>query len=352
MSELTIWTVASMFSVQMPPLRKRAKCIFREHKRRDPSLTVFQTSSGDQLWKCFSCDPPDNVGDAVALYARLAGLSRKDAWNELREKGYAVPGARDSFDGSASAARRPKKQPTKPPPMPVRGRKPDAVISLSPERWQQLADQRLGAVERFAEQRKLPSQSLRQLDVVDMRSDAIGFGYRLPFTQEPCRIKVRPLDTKTFWIEPKPAKGQQGKALNPLYLAHRLQRSFGSAATAVIVEGETDALTVTTLDIDNAVSLPDGVGSARFVDLEPISAGFTLWLVATDADDDGDLGHRQLVERATRLGITTARLRWNKDGVIHKDANDALVAGFSRDDFIGCMRAAAQAALGFQVSVA
>jgi len=347
--ELTLHHVAGMFNVPLPQPGRRGKCIFRSHKRNQQHLSVFRVSDGQMLFKCHACDPPDNVGDAVSLYAILSGQDRRSAWKELREKGYAVPGARDDF--SPRSGRR--RAVVKPKPMPVTGRKPERILELNAERWKSIEQKRLGAVELFAKKRLLPPADLRQLDVVDMDGRTIGFGYRRPFTSEPCRIKVRPLDRKTFWIEPRPPKNQDpgsvaAKADNPLYLAHCL----GGGEQAVITEGETDALTLATMNVPNVVSLPDGASSGKHVDLEPVSMRYRLWLVATDFDDDGRRAYNELAARGSRLGIATAWVRWKKDGRTHKDANDALCAGFVRDDFVRCLEDAAASAFGYRVKIA
>lgn len=348
MDELTIWDAARLCGVSMPSVGRRSKCVFRQHKRKDKPLSVFMSRKGDVLFKCHSCDPPDNIGDAVALYAKLSGMSRRDAWKELRDRGYKVPGLKDHGARGGPRKAAPRDKPT-----PVRGRSPSSVLTLDLARWNGWQASELGAVERFAEARALSAEVLRAHDVVDIDARTIGFGYRDPYTAIPCRVKLRPLDRKAYWIEPRPPAGVQARALGPLYLADKLQHAApGLTARAIITEGEPDALSLLSVGIGNVVSLPDGASSSKHVDLEPVSGGFSLWLVATDADEDGQAAYRALAARASRLGITSARVSFRKYGATHKDANEALQAGFVREDFIACLQDAASAALGYRVQVA
>jgi hypothetical protein len=289
------------------------------------------------------------VGDAVALYATLSNVDRKTAWHELRDRGYAVPGA-ESYRGNDEFVARPIKRR-----VPVRG--VDDVREILPfdlGSWRKMAESRLGAVERFASMRGLDAEVLRRCDVVDVADDVVGFGYRDPYTSLPCRVKCRPLYRKTFWIEPRPSEGVEAKALGPLYLAHDLdiqRKRFGQAGPhAVIVEGEVDALTLMSLGFKNVVSLPDGCGSASKVSLEPISP-CVLWLVSTDADEEGERAYREIRARGWALSLTVARVTWKLGDECFKDANDALVGGMRRDDFVACLGGAAEYALGYRVAV-
>ncbi|MBW2672255.1 MAG: toprim domain-containing protein [Deltaproteobacteria bacterium] len=337
-----------MFGKRLPEVGRRGFCIFRDHKRKDKSLTIFKSDGGDLLYKCFSCDGPDNVGDALAMYAQLEGLDRKTAWHQLRERGYSVPGAQE---GGAPQRRRPP--PPKKRPVPVTGRAPvGGVLSLSPERWQQWQQQRLGAVESLAASRHIGVELLRDHDVVDVDRAVVGFGYREPFGGQPCRVKCRPLDRKTFWIEPRPAKGQEGKALGPLYLADRLNNVPGHPTVAIVTEGELDALTFIQAGLSNVVSLPDGAQSAARVDLQPLSSGFLVWLVATDRDGEGQQAFVALRSRARSLGATAVRLLLGQGDRQFKDANEALQSGFEPADFIRSVNRAAAKALGYNLQVA
>src|SRR3990167_2889834 len=98
---LTIHDVGLLFGLNLPApglgKRSRAKCPFRKHTRRDPTFRVFNSrKTGEEIFKCWSCDPGDpNVGDAVALYAKLAAVDRRTAWRRLLDEGFAVPGAQE-----------------------------------------------------------------------------------------------------------------------------------------------------------------------------------------------------------------------------------------------------------------
>lgn len=341
---LTIESVAAMFGRSVPPVGKRSLCVIRKHKRADKSFSVFQSRDGVPLWKCHSCDSPDNVGDAVKLYALLTGQDRKAAWNDLREQGYEVPGMKD---GPREPVQRPR-----PRAIPIQGAEAPQkqIVPLDPRRWDELRSNRMGAVERFALARGLDPDYLRELDVVDVARDAVGFGYRDPKTGGGCRVKVRAIERKAFWIEPR---GEGATALSPLYLAHDL-RSESDAPYVVVVEGEVDALTLRCFGIRQVVSLPDGASSASKVDLSPLWYRSAVVLSATDADSEGDKAHRDLFGRVMGMGRQIARVRWvGRDGRAWKDANEALVEGaFSREDFVRCLEQAASQLLGYEVDFA
>lgn len=339
---LTIESVASMLGRSVPAVGKRSTCPIRKHKRTDKSFSMFLSREGAPLWKCHSCDSPDNVGDAVKFYGLLTGQDRKAAWLDLREQGYEVPGLKD---GPREPASRPRPQA-----IPIQGADmvERAVVPLKPQRWQELKSLRLGAVEKFALMRGLDPTYLRELDVVDVAMDAVGFGYRDPKSGDGCRVKVRAIDRKAFWIEPR---GDGATALSPLYLAHNLR---GEVPYVVVTEGEVDALTLRCLGIDQAVSLPDGASSALKVDLSPLWYRTSVILSATDADPDGDKSHRDLFGRVMGFGRQIARVRWTRcDGTAFKDANAALVeGGFVRADFVRCLEQAATQLFGYEVNFA
>ncbi len=230
----------------------------------------------------------------------------------------------------------------------------DPVLVLDLQRWQEHVERRVGAVERLAKDRGLDAALLRACDVVDIDAGCVGFGYRDPDTHIPCRVKVRKLDKKMFWIEPRPAEGQRGKALAPLYLAHRLvvpHRGLGSVA--VITEGELDALTLKQAGIRNVVSLPDGASSAAHVDLRPLMGAYPLWLLATDDDESGRKAAVVLTNRAARMGCSVGPVLWKRDGQRYKDANEAWhQGGMRKDQLIACMAAAAKETMGYEVNVA
>lgn len=341
---LSIDSVAAMFGRTAPPVGKRSVCPIRKHKRKDKTFSVFASRDGVSLWKCHSCDSPNNVGDAVKLYALLTGQDRKSAWNDLRERGYEVPGMKD---GPMELTSRPR-----PKAIPIQGSDamPRKVIQLEPTRWKELSSMRLGAVERFALERGIDPVYLREMDVFDVAKDAVGFGYRDPKNGTGCRVKVRATERKAFWIEPR---GDGGTALSPLYLAHDL-REQAEPGYVVVTEGEVDALTLRCFGIRQAVSLPDGASSASKVDLSPLWYRTSVILSATDSDSEGDKAHRDLFGRVIGMGRQIARVRWTGlDGRTYKDANEALMEGaFRREDYVRCMQQAATQLLGYEVDLA
>lgn len=347
MRELTIHEAARLCGRTLATNGSRSFCPIRKHKREDKTFVVFKGNEGKMLWKCHSCDPPTNCGDALKLYAVIAGIDRRQAWMELKDRGYAVPGAREDDEPRNRGAVR-RIVPA------IEGRKPEprTILPFSEARWSELQGKRLGAVEAFAANRGLNSEILRTLDVVDMDAESIGFGYRNPADGKPCRIKARAVERKSFWIEPRAPKGEAGVALAPLYMAHLLDAPRGLLSIVTIVEGEVDALTLLSLGIRNVVSLPDGSSSASAVDLKPLLGKASMVLCAVDSDEKGDAAARDLYVRSTSLALQVARVRWTKDGQTHKDANDALCAGWTRGDFLACLQEAASSLRGFEVTLA
>ena len=356
-TELTLWEVGSLFRVQIPPLGRRGFCPFRKHKRKDKTFVVFTSRGGDILYKCHSCDRDDpNVGDAVQLYATLAQLDRKQAWNDLRERGYRVPGSEDRGRGGAPRSSRPPPPAQKRSVPPVAGdRRP--VLPLDLTQWDAWKQKRTGLLDAFAKKRAVSVDTLTSHDVLEMTDDCIGFGYYDPDTGCPCRVKVRAVERKGYWIVPKPDKAgsTQAKALAPLYLAHDLERYPGKLGAAVITEGEMDALSLRHVGFKNVVSLPDGFQSAGTVSLLPLTAGYSAWLVATDNDEQGEQAYQLLRKRASALYIDVVRVRLKRmeDDELseYKDANDALVAGFGREDFELCFNIAMRERFGHSINL-
>lgn len=352
---LSIRAVGALFGLTLPEPGRKCKCPFRKHVgRKDPTFRVYMNTRGDgntMLYKCWSCDPPDNTGDSVALYARLAGCDRNDAWKKLKDQGFAVPGG-EKAGRSRSNGGDPERQAYEKEAkragydVPPKGVQPKAVLPLDIDEWNVWRALRTGALDRFAVARKLPVEFLRAQGMIDLpKGRCVGFTYFDPRSGVPCRVKVRTVEEKRFWMLPKPNESKpDAKALAPLYLAHLL-KSDGGPVT--IVEGEIDALTLAYVGIPNVVSLPDGSESAKTVDLSPILSGFTLRLVATDGDRAGSAAHNML--RARSYGQVNSRVEWERmvirngdeDIESFKDANDALKEGFTREQFLACLRISA-----------
>jgi hypothetical protein len=331
--EPTLYDVASILGLRLPEVNRRGDCPFRAHKRKRNFAIFRSKKTGDLLYKCWSCDPPGNVGDAVGMYARQTGVDRREAIKQLKEYGY-------SF---GRRCQRPQPQ-AKQPVAPLRGTIERAVLPLDLVRWGQWSEQDLGACRRLAEERSLSLDVLKACDVVDIDRDVVGFVYREPRTGIPCRAKCRALGRKAFWVEPRGGNGTDAKALAPLYLAHQLDAPRGTTSPAAITEGEIDALTLRTMEFGNVVSLPDGSESAKTVSLEPL-ARFRLWLVAVDDDQEGAKAMQVLQRRAQGHGVHVVRvffrrledLEHGEELVKYKDANEALQSGgFAREDFEHC----------------
>lgn len=350
---LTVAAVGQLMGVKLPGPGARAVCPLRKHKRGDKSFRISKGEKGDEVWRCYSCDAPEDKGDAVSLWAYFTKVSRKQAWTDLLKQGFQVPGATSDWKGSRGRPYPPDAQeraaPAKPPPL-----GPDGVVNATPlpldkQRLYEWSKLNMGAVARFGEERGILPATLKLFDVIEVPvryGKAIGFVYHDPATGEPCRIKVRTLGDKRFWMEPRPEiEGDDRRALAPLYLGHRVQ-SFRKlerhefVRSAIITEGEVDALSLVSVGFQDVVSLPDGALSASKVDFNPIYPGF-CWLIATDDDEKGDEAFEALMERARYYNIQAARVRWRRleseDFVYYKDANDALRAGFTFADFQACI---------------
>jgi hypothetical protein len=134
-------------------------------------------------------------------------------------------------------------------------------------------------------------------------------------------------DKKTFWRSPggRPAS---------LYGLSGLR---GEASRVVIVEGELDLHALRGLGVEPVISVPDGAGSKISESLVEPLARVADVIIATDADAAGD----DLAGRlAARLGAARCRRALFRDGArVHKDANDALRAGWDAVRFeaaFGC----------------
>lgn len=333
MERLTLRAVGRHCGIKLPKAPGKTFCPFRKHKRRDKTFRTFQSRSGTELWKCWSCDEP-NVGDAIAFYAKLNSLDRRTAFVELRSH-FEIPTRRQSKAGPQ--ARRSTV-------IPLAGADRGPFAELDYQRWSRWRKQSNGLVSRFGDLRGLEPSLLLEHDVIELGSGAVGFGYRDPESMMPCRVKVRALDRKAFWVEPKTDEYGR-RARSPLYLAHDL-RPVGHAV--IITEGEIDALSLRQAGLRDVVSLPDGHASADRVDLTPLEP-YEVWYAATDDDGPGAQAAGMLTCRAT-AGQLVVRVKWKRlvaEGdqeqfESYKDANDALRAGFTTEDFERCLKVAAE----------
>jgi 5S rRNA maturation endonuclease (ribonuclease M5) len=129
--------------------------------------------------------------------------------------------------------------------------------------------------------------------------------------------KYRALESKRFWRRPTGTP-------SALYGLWRLP--VARPERMVVVEGELDAHALWCLGID-AVSVPDGCGSRLASELLAPLAPFRQIILAVDSDTAGD-------ELASRLATALhpercLRARFQP----HKDANDALRAGWQHEEF-------------------
>lgn len=363
MKSLTIAEVGSMFGLKLPAAPGKAKCPLREHKKKlEKTFRVYRADDTNcEIWKCWSCDPPANKGGAIDLYARLANVERKVAWKQLGDMGFDVPGWVER--GAPGGARRL-------PPLKlhvrngqtvhgVRGTAPPKVLSLNPTTYAGWAALDTGALAKLAPTRGMTAEFMRQHGAVDMPGGKhVGLTYRDADTGEPLRVRVRGVEKKAFWTEPRTRKEEPDRRpLASLYLADELRPLGISIEPAIVVEGELDALSVLYAGVPNVVSLPDGFASAKTVSLEPLYGRFNVWMVATDAgegeEEKGEAAYRFLKDRASLIGADCVRVYWrrfeNDEVVTYKDANDALRAGFTGSEFRACLDVAYERAYGRRV---
>ncbi len=135
--------------------------------------------------------------------------------------------------------------------------------------------------------------------------------------------KFRPVGgQKTFWRVPR------GRP-SALYGLAELPKE--KRQRVIIVEGELDLHALRSVGIVPVVSVPDGVGSRLSPELLQPLDGFSEVIIATDADKPGDdLAVR--LERAVGPA-RCRRARFAAGDLEHKDANDALRAGWTREMF-------------------
>jgi hypothetical protein len=236
--KLTVAEASRLAGVTIPSVVPgKCFCPIRKHKRIDKTFRIFKSSSGDELWKCWSCDEPENSGDALKLYCLITGRDRKAAWNEMRERGYDV-GQR----GDSSRVWRPAPMSVSAPVTPARfveaPRRPTEVIQLDMRQLELWKANDMARVEQYLKSRGIPHQAWNEWGVLSMGGDYMGFLYRDPDTGKPCRVKVRGMTEKRFWNEPRASQERpDAKAKAPLWLADRLV----PGEPAILVEGEVDA---------------------------------------------------------------------------------------------------------------
>jgi DNA primase len=119
----------------------------------------------------------------------------------------------------------------------------------------------------------------------------------------------------------------------------------------LISEGEIDALSLVAKGFPNVVSLPDGSESVKTADVDLLwSSAFNVWLLALDADEAGDRAYKLLRSRAEAAGVDAVRVFWRKlvgeEIVTYKDANEALLAGFTQGDFVQSLNVATEPRYG------
>lgn len=324
--KLSVFDAARMAGKRVPQtVPAKCQCPIRQHKRKDRTFRIFRGSDGTDMWKCWSCDEPENSGDGLKLFALLTGRDRKEAFREFRDRGFDFGDPSKLRHSNGSHAKRFTEV--------LRSAAED--LPLSPRQVEAWMANDMTAVNTYLRRRGLPEQEdWREWGVLSLGGDYLGFMYRDPDTGRPCRVKARGMAEKRFWNEPRPDPARPGaKAKAPLWRADRLV----VGEPVIIVEGEMDALTLAALGFQNVVSLPDGSESAITVDLRVIRECCPEWIVATDDDLPGERAWFTLRERANGTGNTAVRRRFWRGTERFKDANDALVAGLTPEEIGRCL---------------
>jgi 5S rRNA maturation endonuclease (ribonuclease M5) len=254
----------------------RARC--PGHDDAKPSLSVATADDGRILLRCFAGCDVERIVDAL-------GLELRDLFAASGEHG---AGAAGTPRGAVVPA----------------GEMPPVAAWLR-------------------DARALPPGEIARLFAASTKTgSAVVFRYR-GLDGTVLYDKFRPIgDHKVFWRMPR----GQTSALYGLGDLAGLDRS-----RVVIVEGELDVHALAAAGITGIVSVPDGAGSRLTSELLAPLAEFERVLIATDADDPGEeLARRLRHELGARR---CARVVLQDGGARFKDANDALKAGWTGDQF-------------------
>lgn len=327
---LSVADAARMAGKSLPrTVPAKCFCPIRKHKRSDKTFRIFRAADGTEMWKCWSCDEPENAGDGLKLYCLITGDSRKDAFKAFVDRGFEFGAGSQRWQERSSweATRAPRRFVE-----PVR-----AASDILPLPVSALADWKkndMAAVNEYMRRRGFQDQDWQQWGLISLGGDYLGFVYRDPDSGFACRVKVRGMNVKRFWNEPRPDPKRPGaKAKAPLWMAEHLMEG----ESVVIVEGEMDALSLAVAGIENVVSLPDGSESASTVDLRILRELFPTWIVATDDDEPGERAWQTLKQRAAGTGNVAVRRKFWSGETNFKDANEALQSGFRKEDFARCL---------------
>jgi hypothetical protein len=208
--------------------------------------------------------------------------------------------------GVRDAKERPKRTPRRERPLELKPPSPEAIAWFASRGICERTLQRAGV-------------GVARRWIVDREVDCIAFPYRR--NRQIVNAKFRPMDRKAFAQMPG---GEQR-----FYLGEMCDRSLSD--TAIIVEGEVDALSLLEAGIDNVVSVPDGApakrlngsGDKKFQflrDEAEVLGRFATIVLAVDNDGPGEVLRDELLKR---LGRERCRIvRW-PDGC--KDANAVLM---------------------------
>lgn len=335
--KIKIRDVGRLFGLELPRSPGRCMCPLQKHHRDDKTFRVYEADgTGDELFKCWSCDDPDNTGDAIKLYALLARIDNGEAFKRLKEMGYEI--------GSATY-----EAPREKPRVPARG-STESTLTLDEAILAHFRRDKRDAelVLAYARKRGLDPTVVAphlvglpgEFGFLD-KPGAVGFVYVDPVREVPCRIKVRALHEKRFFVLPKGKKDSGQRAKAPPYLAENL-KLCASRRVVIVTEGEVDALSLLSVGLRNVVSLPDGCKSAETCDILPLLP-FATWVLAFDDDEPGRAADKAFRERGRQYGNDAVVVKWSrtKDGVLvrYNDTNEALMDGMGRDEFVSVIDA-------------
>ncbi len=241
------------------------------------SLSVRLTGSKAGVWRDFATD---EGGDLLDLWAACFGMTLADAIQEAHR--YLGVSLEPAMQGPARVYRRPDR--------PAAKRPANAALD-----W-------------------LHARGLTDQTIAEFKVAADGDVVVLPYLRDGqlVNIKRRSITDKRMWQE---------KDAEPCLFGWHLLNPM--ARTVAITEGEFDAMVLHQVGIP-ALSVNQGAGNHQWIESDWVRLEqFSEILLCFDADAAGQKGVREV---ANRLGMDRCRIVTFGE---HKDANDALLAGFT-----------------------
>jgi twinkle protein len=321
--DLADWVRRDGIQLTGGPNEFKAKCPF--HDDSTPSFTVFR-KDGSWAFHCFGCAAS---GDIYEWVMRRKGIAFPEALKLVaNDANIALPssGARLYQPAEVRAAASAEQFAQE------RERGP-----FDPEKFRPLNPE--GKVAKYlTEKRKLPLELLVDYSVgetADGEAYSFAYKWRPPYWPasrprplfEFCKVvKVdRPDGKKIEWREPKGGKNILFGMVSP-----RVLEEHEKHGELVICEGEIDAITWAAYGYA-AVSVPGGAKYLGWIDLcWDWLENFSKIHISFDEDAAGRM---KVMEIVTRLGI----VRTDMVRLKHKDINECLQAGVSREEIQACV---------------